>query len=540
MKSLSESEDLWDKYCSFYDRGFDEQLESNREQLRKHLSAWSQTATATLLKCKGLEDFNQVPGTVYSDYPFLDSFGKDVEAAVKATPKTGNESNYRYYGRIAEGLSNRIQQYLPGTLAAWAKTTGTTGSSKSLVWSSSLIENLELNFVAAAVLACSYSWGETKLRKGDTFLNIVAPVPYMSGYIAEFFQRHFRICPPVSVTDNIPDMRRRFYIALDLIEKGTRIDVAGGVASTFHLVCRYFSERQRFFREYYESMGISRAKLYFLYKWIGAVISRSQKTDLKSLFPVKGMPLFGVDATHYSGYFKDIFGLEPTNVFGSTELGVSMFSPPDKKHLLMPNLRGAYLEFLNEHGDILDIDEVKRSDLYTLVGTPFGSPLIRYNSGDMFRVDTFRDDGMPLFTFEGRTNDFVELYGYVRITEALAVECMRKAGMGNSDRWVITKLTEQNEHFGVLMEKEWEYDDKEAEERIFKGLLDTTIYMGNYVKDFNIKRAEQVVTVQYLRKGAFLRYMLHRTRAGAPLGQMKPPKIIPVNRMDIYEMLRSI
>ena len=92
MKFLSESKGLWDNYCSFYERRFSEQLESNREQLQKHLAAWSRTTTATLLKCKGLEELNQAPVTAYNDYPFLDSFGKDMDAAVKATAKTGGES----------------------------------------------------------------------------------------------------------------------------------------------------------------------------------------------------------------------------------------------------------------------------------------------------------------------------------------------------------------------------------------------------------------------------------------------------------------
>ncbi len=539
MTHLSESRELWDKYCSFYERRFDEQVEANKEQLRKHLDSWFHTTTARLLRSKESEELSSVPVTTYADYPFLDSFGKDMEAAIKITPKTGSESNFSYHRRIMESLLSRIQNYLPGTSAAWARTTGTTGASKSLIWCDRFVESLELNFVAAAALACSYSWGETKLKKGDMFFNIVAPVPYMSGYIAEILQKYFRACPPVEVTDRVSNMLKRFYIALDLVEKGTKIDVVGGVASTLYLACRYFSEHQRFFRECYNSMDLGVEKLYFLYRWISASLSRSSQTDIKSLFPVKGLPLFGVDATYYSGYMQDMFGLEPTNIFGSTELGVVMFSPPDKKQLLMPNLRGAYLEFLDERGNLVDIGEVKRNNLYTLVGTPFGSPLIRYNSGDMFRVDTIRDDGMPLFRFEGRTNDFIELYGYVRITEALAVEGMKKAGIGNSDRWVVSKLAEPNEHFSVLMEPEWECDEKEAAKRIFGGLLGTAAHLDGYIRDYNIRNAEKVVEVQYLRKGAFLRYMLHRTRSGAPLGQMKPPKIIPVNRMDIYEMLRS-
>ena len=463
-----------------------------------------------------------------------------MEAAVKATPRGREETRYAYYTRVAASVSNTIQEYLPETFVAWSKTTGTTGRSKSLVLCDSFMKNLEESQMASMAFACTESWGETRLREGFKCFVVLAPVPYLSGYVGALLRKYrFVAVPPAQAIDSVTDMRKRFYIALDMIEKGARIDIAGGSASTFYLACRYFSERSKFFKEYYESMDLSLEKLYFLYKWIGAQIG-SRRFDLKTLFPVKGIPLFGSDTSYYSRFIRDAFGLEPENIYASTELGLAMFSPPDKKRVLMPNVKGVFLEFLDENGNLFGIEEIKRNNMYTLVGTPFGTPLIRYNIGDSFRVDSIRDDGMPLFTFEGRTNDFLELYGYARITEAEIAEAMRRAGVGISDRWAITKLTEPNEHLGVLMEKEWEYDEKEASRRIFKGLLEASSSIADYVQAFKIKNEEQVIEVNYLRKGAFLRFMQQKTRSGAPLGQMKPPKIIPVNRMDTYEMLRSI
>ncbi len=537
---MGQSEELWNRYCSFHSLEFSKQLELNREQLQRHLDRWSGTATALLLNCRGLKQISQAPVTDYADYPFLESFGRSMEEAATVTPKTREESRYEFYTRVAASISGTVQEYLPETMVAWAKTTGTTGKSKSLIYCDTFLENLDVSLMAGVAFACSDSWGETRLREGDRCLNIIAPVPYLSGYAGALLRRHKLVgIPPSQVIDMVPDIRRRFYIALEMIEKGARIDIAGGSASTFYLACKYFLERDKFFKEYYDSMDFGIAKLYFLLKRIGAKI-RNPRFDLGTLFPIKGLPLFGADTSYYSGFIQDTFGLEPANIYGSTELGLSMLSPPDRKRVLMPNLRGAYLEFLDEHGNLFTLDEVKKNTVYDLVGTPFGTPLIRYDVGDSFRVDSIRDDGMPLFTFEGRKNDFLELYGYARVMEANVAEAIRIAGFRNSDRWAVTKLTEPIEHLCVLLEKEWPYDEEEASKRIFGGLLASSHSFADYVKAFNIRAVEQAVEVNYLRKGAFLRYMLHRTKAGAPLGQMKPPKIIPVNRMDIYELLRSI
>jgi hypothetical protein len=197
------------------------------------------------------------------------------------------------------------------------------------------------------------------------------------------------------------------------------------------------------------------------------------------------------------------------------------------------------LEFLDEKGELRSLQEVKRNEVYAIVGTPFGTPLVRYNISDMVRVISTRDDGMPLFRFEGRSDNYLEIHGYFRITESMAVEVMRKAGMRLSDKWVIAKMTEPFEHLYLLMEKEWDYDEDEALKRIFDSLEDTSPSFREYVKDFRIKDPKQVVKVSYLKKGAFLRYMLSRSKSGAPLGQMKPPKLVPANRMDIYDTLRS-
>ena len=57
--------------------------------------------------------------------------------------------------------------------------------------------------------------------------------------------------------------------------------------------------------------------------------------------------------------------------------------------------------------------------------------------------------------------------------------------------------------------------------------------------DFGIKDPSEAVKVEYLRPGAFLRYSMIKAKEGSPIGQYKAPKIIPSEKTEIYETLRS-
>jgi len=63
--------------------------------------------------------------------------------------------------------------------------------------------------------------------------------------------------------------------------------------------------------------------------------------------------------------------------------------------------------------------------------------------------------------------------------------------------------------------------------------------LRDYVGDFRVKDPSEVVKVEYLRPGAFLRYQIKKAKMGSPIGQYKPPKIIPTEKTEIYEALRS-
>jgi hypothetical protein len=171
--------------------------------------------------------------------------------------------------------------------------------------------------------------------------------------------------------------------------------------------------------------------------------------------------------------------------------------------------------------------------------TPFESILFRYDLEDLFRVVDFRDDGMPVFAFGGRKKNILDVHGYYRVTPYIIVQTLDRAGFKASDKWAVAKLLEPKEHLCFLMEKTWSYSEEQAEKVIFDALKETLEDFRKFVVDFHIQNPSEAIRVEYLKQGAFMRYSGIKTKMGAPMGQIKPPQLIPSDSMEIYETLRS-
>jgi hypothetical protein len=205
---------------------------------------------------------------------------------------------------------------------------------------------------------------------------------------------------------------------------------------------------------------------------------------------------------------------------------------------LLPNLRSCYFEFKDENGELKKMSEIKQTKVYGVVATSFGGTFVRYDIGDMIRVDDIRDDGMPIFSFWGRENAIIIVGGYPLITEAVAAQVMAKAGLSLSDKWAFTKSFEGQEKVLVFMENTWGLSEDEAAKRIFESMGSLIYFFKQYVRQFGIADPGQLIKVVYLKRGAFLRYSMERAKQGHPMGQIKPPRIIPSERQDISDLLR--
>jgi hypothetical protein len=538
---------LWDKFCRFYEKDFTEQLEFNRNRLKSYFSAWKKTDLVKELCHTIPEQHKDVPITTYSSYPMLGEFGRKITQASETSHRKQGELFKTYYDRISREIGSSLNHFMVEPYYMCAKTTGTTGQYKWIVNGETFWKNFQQASIATAVIACSESWGETSLNHGDKSLNLNAAVPLISGWGAWATKDILSLIPPIEIADNLRDMKEKFSLILKLIQKGEKISVAGGIGSIFYMICKYFQKPEDFYREYYKSMNMELKKLLLYLKILSIKLGKKKKIRMTEVMPLKGVLVAGVEGRLYLDFFREEFNLSPLHIYGSTEAGPLMRGDPDRKEDLVPELRTSYMEFLTEDGDIIELDEVKRGEVYELVVTPFGSLIYRYNMEDLLRVIDFRDDGMPIFTFESRKKILIELYSRYRITTNIIVQALSKAGLRASDKWAVAKPLKPKEHLHFLMEKEWSYSEVEAEKTIFNCLQETyrTIphsgdVLTDYIAHYKIKDPSEVVKVEYVKPGAFTRYSMKKAKEGAPMGQYKPPQIITAEKMDVFDTLRKI
>jgi hypothetical protein len=535
---MTTSADLWKEYCGFFEKPFSTQLEANEALMKEHLERWARTRQARTLCPDGVRSIEDVPVTTYADYKAMLEFKSRIEKLEKDVPRAAGELCWDYYHRIGRIAEEPLSDDVIGDLCMVAKTSGTDSEPKWAVHGSIFWENFRRDVIATTMFACSDSWGRTKFQIGDKGLNFTPSAPFMSGWGRKASQGIVVDVPPVEVMDDIPDTRRRFFAALEYLEKGHSVNLVGGIAPSVYLMCEYFSNPESLFREYYQSMDAGLAKLYLLQKLAKARMSR-KSVNLRDIFDLKGLMIGGVDTTLYADYIRAKLAVEPFCIYGVTELGLPMFGSPDRKGDLFPNLRSCYFEFRDEKGSLLKITEVKRGNTYDLLVSSLGGIFLRYDVGDMVRVLDIRDDGMPIFAFWGRKNAIIAIRGFLpRVTEALATRVMAMAGLSLSDKWAFTKSVNETEKILVLMENTWGLSKTEAARRIYDALFALSEDFRHMVKDNKIEDPEEIIEVEYLKTGAFFRYSVNRAKEGYPIGQVKPPKIIPSERQDISDMLR--
>ena len=530
---------MWDRYCGFFSQTFESQIAYNQEILVRHLEAWKRTETSKIV-CKekeprGLDD---VPITDYRDYPFMKEFGQRIQEIESREPRRREESLHDYYMGLLKGMSWEVRGYLPDEPQICVKTTGTTGVNKWAVQGQRFNEGVISDTTAIVLMACSREWGENIFDKKLNALNLAAPVPYLTGWTLRYWDRLVNFIPPISITDSMTDMGKKFQLALKFLEKGQKIYLAGGSGALLYMACKYFSDPQYFLEEAAE-MTSSRYK-----KWLISLklmLTRLQKQkpfNLQDIMPLRGLIIGSTDARIYAEFFKNEFGIEPLNAYAASEIGCAMFGRPDRKLDFFPNLRSAYLEFLDESGEVSEIDEIKKGNVYELVATPFYSAFIRYRIDDLFRVTDFYD-GTPLFLFEGRSQHVLDIYNYYRFSEDLMTKVIVDAGFKANDRWVVTKSLKPKELILVFFEKEWPIEEREAEKLIFDSALSLIPGFDNYVRDFRIHVPSEAVKVEYLERGTFTRYAMTQARRNVPLGQYKPPKVVPPDEHHIIEELKE-
>ena len=538
---MNEGKELWKEYCGFLDKSFSEQIEYNEKKKKDYFEKWKRTKTAKQLCPEGVTRFEDIPLTTSKDYPILDEFGGRMEYLVREVPRRKGESGWEYYDRIGRKAAPILDGWLADKYVFCLKTSGTTGKGKWIPHGKEVSRNFLKYSIALPIMACSNEWGSTKIRKGDKIVHMLAPAPYGSSYTVKAWENVFMCIPPNRIMEDITDMRKKIAMILKtIIEYGEEISYMGALPSTLYMLSQFLTVPAKVFREKYKSMNLGIGKFVLYLKYLQSKMNPPEYKKISEIVALKGIGIGGTGYGLYLDTLKKQYGGDPYNVYANSEGGLPMIGSLKYKHHFIPLLESNYFEFVTKEGKVKRADELEKGEVYTLITTAFGSMLVRCNSEDMFRVVDFEQNGLPILSFESRVASYVNIYGYLNLSEAFVVEILTKAGLKATDAWVIAKLTEPSEHLLLMMEKEWDYSEEEASRAVFNALKDISEDFRNLIRDFEIEQPSQFIEVEYLSKGAFMRYFMQRIKEGVPYGQMKPLKIINPEHSEIINRLRKV
>jgi hypothetical protein len=227
------------------------------------------------------------------------------------------------------------------------------------------------------------------------------PPPYLSGIIAQAITEEFpiRVTLPLDVSKTLSFHER--------IETGFKtalisgIDILGSIAVVLAKMGDHFAQGTR-------KKELSWVYLHpiALYRITRAIIrcKREKRPMLpKDLWTVKGIPTGGTDTTIYRDKLKAYWGVDPLEIYGSTEGGTVATQTWNRNGMVFfPDM--VFFEFVpesewerwNKDSDYIPqthlLDKVELGTRYEILYTSFhGQPLMRYRINDVIKFTRFQD-----------------------------------------------------------------------------------------------------------------------------------------------------
>jgi phenylacetate-coenzyme A ligase PaaK-like adenylate-forming protein len=260
----------------------------------------------------------------------------------------------------------------------------------------------------------------------------------------------------------------------------------------------------------------------------------------KDIWNIKGLVCGGTDASIYRDQIFHSWGLQPLDVYVSTETCFMAMQSWDKKGMTFIPYRHFY-EFIPEEEweksrDNKDyqpstvlMNEVKEGKIYELVITNFhGGPFIRYRMGDLIKIISLKDEetktNLPQMVFHSRADDIIDIAGFPRLDEKTIWNAIKSSEIHFID-WVARKEQKEGDtYLHVYIEAtDQQLDDKEAARRLDQQLIN----MDNDYKDLKKWISHDLVAVTFLKQGSFAAYTKNKQASGADLSHWKPPHVNP-------------
>ena len=300
---MNDREKIWRKYCGFLDLSLDEFMVIQRLLLTEQidLSASSQLGRKIIGE--------QVP--------------KSVEEFRKLVPLTSYEDYEEY-------LSQKVEDVLPKKPALWAHTSGRTGLMKWAPYTIDRMARLADDTLAAFVLSSATRKGEVHLHEGVKVVLNLPPVPYVTGMMGLVSGQRmpYRAIPPLEEAATMEfeeRIKHGFKIALN-----SGIDYAASLGVVLAKVGESFGQLGRNTKFSYSILLHPLALLRVLKAVIKSKIMKRPMLP-RDIWRVKGLVCGGTDTAIYRDEINYYWGVQPLDVYVSTETGFIAMQSWNKK-----------------------------------------------------------------------------------------------------------------------------------------------------------------------------------------------------------------
>jgi len=504
FKTLSE-DDLWKRYCGFFDLSIDAFMDIQKELLMDQIEMVSDSALGKKImgnqKPRSVEEFRQmVPLTTYEDYePYLSERQEDALAK---------------------------KPYL------WTHSSGRGGSFKWVPHSSEIVDRAVRSYLGGAIVASCSKKGEVKIAPGAAILAILAPPPYNSGALfLELAQRFSsRIMPPIE-TAKTSEFQERVKSGFKMALKDG-IDFIGALASVLVKIGEEFTEQA----------GGTKFSMFMLHPKVAFRLLRASlraKIEKRTILPKdiwrpKGILVSGVDTAIYKDSVAYYWGVNPVDLYGGTEAQVyALQSWKGKGMVFLPYF--AFFEFI-PYGESLKLqedkhyqpstmllNEVEEGNLYEVIITQFyGMPLLRYRLNDVVKIIAMEDEevgiNLPQISFHHRVGEVINLGGLCWLDEKTVWQALYNTGVKFIE-WATCKEYDSDQTFlRLYLELKEEGDADEVANMIDEQLKLVDTNYWELHSTLNLKP----VRVTLLSTGTFRRYTEEKIGEGADLAHLKP------------------
>ncbi|MBU2608544.1 MAG: GH3 auxin-responsive promoter family protein [Chloroflexi bacterium] len=505
-------ERIWKKYCGFLALSLDEFMVIQRlllmEQVEMAVNSELGRKIMGEQAPKTVEDFRQVvPFTTYEDYePYLSDKNEDV---------------------------------LPEKPAIWAHTSGRTGLLKWAPYTVDRAGRLADDTLAAFVLSSATREGEVHLHEGVRVVLNLPPVPYVTGLMGLVAGQRmpYRAIPPLEEAAKMEfeeRIRQGFRIALN-----SGIDYAASIAVVLAKVGEGFGQMGR------------NTKFSFSVLLHPLALFRVSKAMLKSkllkrpmlprdIWHVKGLVCGGTDTAIYRDEINYYWGVQPLDVYVSTETGFIAMQSWTKKGMTFIPYSNFY-EFIPEdewlksredpdyQPSTVLLDEVEEGRTYEIVITNFhGGAFLRYRIGDLIKIIALKDKetgvNLPQMVFQSRADDVIDIAGFARLDEKTVWQAVQNTGYPYVD-WSARKEYEQEKPvLHLYLELSRDSVDKDELRRSIDQQL---IALDSGYADLRRMTGAEPLVVTLLERGSFQRYLELKRAAGFDLAHLKPPHMNP-------------